>query len=220
MDIKEQIKNIKTQLRLAMNGPVSQSMRESGFSYKLNFGVELPRIKSIAAGYEQNSTLALELWKEDIRECKILASLLMPVDTFFMDMAELWVEQIDNIEIAQLTVMNLFQKLPYAPALSFKWISDDREFVQTCGFLVIARLLMQKGDMDERSGSEFLDQAICAAVSGKYNVRSAALLAIKKYMNNEEQSFKVCRMVEHLTDSKDENELILYNMVREKVNEG
>ena len=57
IDTKEQLhqrlKDIKTQLRLSMNGAVSQSMREKGLVYKLNFGVELPRIKGIAAGYEK-----------------------------------------------------------------------------------------------------------------------------------------------------------------------
>ena len=70
MDIKEQLKDIKTQLRLSMNGAVSQSMREKGLLYKLNFGVELPRIKMIAEGYEKNHDLAQALWKENIRECK------------------------------------------------------------------------------------------------------------------------------------------------------
>ena len=35
MDINEQLKDIKTQLRLSMNGAVSQSMREKGLVYKL-----------------------------------------------------------------------------------------------------------------------------------------------------------------------------------------
>ena len=48
MDIKEQLKDIKTQLRLSMNGAVSQSMREKGLVYKLNFGVEIPRIKTVS----------------------------------------------------------------------------------------------------------------------------------------------------------------------------
>ena len=51
MDVKEQLKDIKTQLRLSMNGAVSQSMREKGLVYKLNFGVALPRIKMIAGNY-------------------------------------------------------------------------------------------------------------------------------------------------------------------------
>lgn len=124
MDVKEQLKDIKTQLRLSMNGVVSQSMREKGLDYKLNFGVELPRIKSIAAAYEKNHDLAQALWKENIRECKILAGLLQPIDTFFPEIADIWVEDIRNIEIAELTCMNLFQNLPYAPAKTFQWIAD------------------------------------------------------------------------------------------------
>ena len=125
MDVKEQLKDIKTQLRLSMNGVVSQSMREKGLDYKLNFGVELPRIKSIAAAYEKNHDLAQALWKENIRECKILAGLLQPIDTFFPEIADIWVEDIRNIEIAELTCMNLFQNLPYAPAKTFQWIADE-----------------------------------------------------------------------------------------------
>ena len=115
MDIKEQLKDIKTQLRLSMNGAVSQSMREKGLVYKLNFGVELPRIKMIAEGYEKNHDLAQALWKEEIRECKILAGMLQPIETFYPEIADIWVENIRNIEIAELTCMNLFQHLPYAP---------------------------------------------------------------------------------------------------------
>ena len=72
MDIKEQLKDIKTQLRLSMNGAVSQSMREKGLVYKLNFGVELPRIKMIAESYEKNHDLAQDLWKEEIRDSRHL----------------------------------------------------------------------------------------------------------------------------------------------------
>ena len=127
MDIKEQLKDIKTQLRLSMNGAVSQSMREKGLVYKLNFGVELPRIKMIAEGYEKNHDLAQALWKEEIRECKILAGMLQPIETFYPEIADIWVENIRNIEIAELTCMNLFQHLPYAPAKSFHWIADSAD---------------------------------------------------------------------------------------------
>ena len=65
--LRQQLKDIKTRLRLSMNGAVSQSMREKGLVYKLNFGVELPRIKSIAADYEKDHSLAQALWKEDIK---------------------------------------------------------------------------------------------------------------------------------------------------------
>ena len=108
MDLHEQLKDIKTQLHLSMNGAVSQSMREKGLVYKLNFGVELPRIKGIAAAYEKDHALAQALWKEDIRECKILAGLLQPVETFLPEIADIWVDTMPTVEIAELTSMNLF----------------------------------------------------------------------------------------------------------------
>lgn len=217
MDIKEQLKEIKTQLRLSMNGVVSQSMREKGLVYKLNFGVELPRIKVIAADYEPNHDLAQALWKEDIRECKILAAMLQPVETFFPEIADIWVEDIKNIEIAELTCMNLFQRLPYAPAKSFHWIADEQEYVQVCGFLTAARLLAKRGDMTERAAGELLDQAVCAVHSESHPVRNAALLVVRKYMqHSEEHAFQVCRLVEGWADSALEAEQILYNMVKEE----
>jgi 3-methyladenine DNA glycosylase AlkD len=224
IDTKEQLhqrlKDIKTQLRLSMNGAVSQSMREKGLVYKLNFGVELPRIKGIAAGYEKDHSLAQALWKEDIRECKILAGLLQPVESFLPEIADIWVEDIRNIEIAELTCMNLFQHLPYAPAKSFHWIASEDEYTQVCGFLTIARLLMKKGDMTERASGELLDQAICAVHSDSYHVRNAALLVIRKYMqHSEEHAFQVCRLVEGMADSTLEGEQMLYNMVKEETEE-
>lgn len=217
IDIKEQLKAIKTQLRLSMNGAVSQSMREKGLAYKLNFGVELPRIKMIAGGFEKSHGLAQALWKEEIRECKILAGMLQPIETFYPEIADIWVEDIRNIEIAELTCMNLFQHLPYAPAKSFHWMADEREYIQTCGFLTAARLLMKKGDMTERASGELLDQAICAVHSDSFHVRNAALLVIRKYMqHSEEHAFQVCRLVEGMADSDSKSEQMLYNMVREE----
>ena len=215
MDLHEQLKDIKTLFRLAMNGAVSQSMREKGLVYKLNFGVELPRIKQIAARYEPNHELAQALWKEDIRECKILATLLQPVETFLPEIADIWVESIRNIEMAELASMNLFCRLPYAPQKSLQWMADEREYVQVCGFLTAARLLMQKGDVDGRTENELLDQAIAAFLSGSYHVRNAAAAVIRRFMqHSRENAFRMCRRVEAMKDSASPDEQLLYNLVK------
>ena len=215
MDLHEQLKDIKTQFRLAMNGAVSQSMREKGLVYKLNFGVELPRIKQIAARYEPDHELAQALWKEDIRECKILATLLQPVETFLPEIADIWVESIRNIEMAELASMNLFCRLPYAPQKSLQWMADEREYVQVCGFLTAARLLMQKGDVDGRTENELLDQSIAAFLSGSYHVRNAAAAVIRRFMqHSRENAFRMCRRVEAMKDSASPDEQLLYNLVK------
>lgn len=214
MDLHEQLKDIKTQLRLSMNGAVSQSMREKGLVYKLNFGVELPRIKGIAAAYEKNHTLAQALWKEDIRECKILAGLLQPVETFLPEIADIWIDTMPTVEIAELTSMNLFQHLPYAPAKAFRWIADERELAQVCGFLTIARLLQKKGDMEDRVANEFLDQAVSCFLAGSYAVRNAVAAALRRFMeHSEEHAFRACRCVDGMKDSSSEGEHLLYEVV-------
>ena len=106
--LQNELKEIRTQLRLAMNGVISTSMREKGIVYKLNFGVPLPEIKQIATTHKPNSELAAALWKEDIREFKILASFLQPVDEFSSQEAKQWVKEIPYLEIAEQCSHNLF----------------------------------------------------------------------------------------------------------------
>lgn len=171
-----------------MNGMVSQSMREKGMEYKLNFGIEYPRIKEIAAGYEPDHELAQALWKENIRECKILAGLLQPADTFYPEIADIWIEGMDYPELAEYTVMNLFQRLPYASEVVSRWMADEREMFQLCGFLLMARLLMKGERLNERAEAEFLDQA-CTAVEGDCGpVQKAASVALRKYAHQSREN--------------------------------
>ena len=219
-DTHETLRAIKARFRLFMNGPVSQSMREKGLVYKLNFGVELPRIKGIAAAYEKNHTLAQALWKEDIRECKILAGLLQPVETFLPEIADIWIDTMPTVEIAELTSMNLFQHLPYAPSKSFQWIASEQPFVQICGYLTIARLLQKRGEMAERVENEFLDQAVTAFLCGNYPLRQAVVTALRCYMRQgDEQAFSVCRRVERFAQATAEAEQQLYSVVQTEVSD-
>ena len=202
MDTKEQIKEIKKQFRLFMNGVVSQSMREKGLEYKINFGIELPRLKEIAAKFEKNHDVAQALWKENIRECKILAGLLQPLDTFYPEIADIWVEDMHYPEIADLTCMNLFQHLPYASEKAFQWIADEGEYFQYCGYMILARLLMQGNEMNERAENELIDQALAALQSEGTLVCRGASTALRRYASQRvENAKKLLKMLVPLAGS-------------------
>lgn len=173
-----------------MNGPVSQSMRERGIDYKVNFGIEYPRIKEIAAEYPVSHELAQALWKENIRECKIMAGLLQPVETFYPEIAEIWIEDMRYPELAEYTVMNLFQRLPYGSEIVFAWIADEREYFQLCGFLLMARLLGKGLILNERAEAEFLDQSLASLGSEYLTVRRAMALALRKFAEQSESNHK------------------------------
>lgn len=178
----ETVREIKGKLRLFMNGVLSQSLREKGLKYRLIFGVELPRLKEIAAGYEESHDLAQALWKEDIRECKILAAYLQPTDSFAPELADFWMESISNTELADYVCMALFRRLPYASQKAFQWIASENRMEAYTGFRLMSHLFtLLRAEMNERSRNEFLDQAQTALQSNDLLIKQAAQSALDRY---------------------------------------
>lgn len=179
--MNEQIKEIKQSFRLMMDGSVAQSMRDKGVDYHLNWGATLPRLRQKADEIGKNYELAIALWKENVRECKILATMIMPADEILPEVVDIWMEQTDTIEIAEQAAMNLYRYLPYAPVKAFEWIASDRDLYQLCGFHVLSRLFMNHQEPNERGINEFLDQAHVALQSKNVSVRKAALNSLNRF---------------------------------------
>lgn len=181
MDINEQVKQIKQSFRQMMDGAVSKSMRNKGLDYKLNWGATLPRLREMAQETGPNYPLAIALWKEDVRECKILATMLMPADEMLPEVCDIWMEQVPSQEIAEQAAFNLFQHLPYAPEKAYQWIASDQEYCQLCGFHVLSRLFMNRQEPNERGINEFLDQAQVALLGSSMSVRKAAMQSVLRF---------------------------------------
>ena len=97
-------------------------MRDKGLGYKLNWGVPFYELKKMAEEYGKDYDLAIELWKEDIRECKILATLIMPADKMLPEITDLWMEQVQSQEMAEMLAFNLLQHVDYAPVIAYQWM--------------------------------------------------------------------------------------------------
>ncbi|MBQ9284726.1 MAG: DNA alkylation repair protein [Bacteroidaceae bacterium] len=181
--VDEAIQAIKTDLRAAMNGVAAKSFRQSGTAYRLVYGVELPRLRSIAAEYKADRRLALALWNDNIRETRMLAVMLFPIEEFDADMADLWAEALrrDEAELAGLLVMDLLAAAPYASEKAFRWMADEREVLQLCGFLLMTRLFMQGAELSQTAEAEFLDQATATLPTDYLPLRKAVTNALLRY---------------------------------------
>lgn len=171
---------IKADLHAAMNGVAAQSLRQSGATYRLIYGVDLPRLRSIAADYRPDRKLALALWNDNIRETRMLAILLCPPAEFDSNLADLWVESLrrEESDLAGLLVMDLIAHAPYAVDKAFEWMAAERETYQLCGFLTSTRLLMQGVQFSESAEAEIIDQAASALPSTYQPLRRAAANAL------------------------------------------
>ena len=195
MDIHDVIKEIKQSFRQMMDGSVAQSMRDKGLNYHLNWGATLPRLKAKAEELKaeelkansQEPTaksqydLAIALWKENVRECKILATMLMPPEKMLPEVCDIWMEQVPSQEIAEQAAFNLWQYLPYAPEKAYQWIACDQEYYQLCGFHVLSRLFMNGQEPNERGINEYIDQALSALQGPYMSVRKAAMQSMVRF---------------------------------------
>ena len=177
----EKLKKIKQSFRQMMDGSIAQSMRDKGVKYHLNWGATLPRLREMADEYGQDYNLALALWKENIRECKILATMMMPPHEILPEIVDIWMEQTETQEIAEQAAMNLYRHLPYAPEKAYQWIASDRPLYQLCGFHVLSRLFMNGQEPNERGINEFVDQALAAINGSELMVRKAAYNSLQRF---------------------------------------
>jgi len=179
--VQEQVKEIKQSFRLLMDGKTAQSMRDKGVEYKLNWGASIPMLQEKAREIGKDYDLAIELWKADVRECKILATMIMPVNEMLPEVVDIWMEQTISQEIAEQASFNLYQHLPYAAEKAYQWIASDKELYQLCGFHILTRLFMNKQEPNERGINEFIDQAIVALQSPSLIVRKAAMQSMIRF---------------------------------------
>ncbi len=181
VDVQTTVKEIKRGFMLQMNGVASASMREKGIDKYLNWGIQLPELKDIAKKYGRDYDLAIALWKENVRECKILATLIMPHERMSADLISVWMEQTLTLEIAEYATFNVYQYVDNASIFAFRWIASEHELEQVCGYHLLAALFKRGAEPDERDLNEFIDQAVSALGGETMPVKHAAMNALNAF---------------------------------------
>ena len=189
----QKLMKIKRSFRLLMSGPTSQSMTQKGLGYKINWGVPFIELKKMALEYGKDYELAIELWKEDIRECKILATLIMPAKKMLPEITDIWMEQVKSQEMAEMLAFNLLQHVDYAPAIAYEWIATDKTLYEIAGFQLLARLFANGQEANERGINEFLDQAAVALQGDNMGIKHAAANCVLRFADLGEEYEKIAR---------------------------
>lgn len=190
-EIQNTVKKIKQGFSLQMNGVASRSMREKGVQGYLNWGLQLPALKNIAAEYDKDFDLAIALWKENVRECKILATLLMPAEKMDSDLISVWMEQTQTQEIAEYAAFNVYQYAENASLYAYMWIASDDKLTQICGYNVLSGLFRRGSEPNERDINEFVDQALSALDDESVAVRHAAMNSLNSFSAMGEMQQKI-----------------------------
>ncbi|MBR5455502.1 MAG: DNA alkylation repair protein [Bacteroidaceae bacterium] len=183
LSIHETIKEIKKEFRLSMNGVVSTLQRRQGLDYRINFGIEVPRLKRIAAKFPHDEELARTLWKENIRECKLLAIYLLPEASYPL-VAEEWIAETRFTEIADLLSMHILYRIPEAAEKALEWTGRKEGLFPHCGYMTLTHLFRSGHGLENTEEEKFLDNITTVfAVESSTTLRRNAYNSLLHYID-------------------------------------
>ena len=185
--VDDDVKKIKRSFRLFMNGVASSSMRDKGLEYKINWGIPVTRLRDMAAQYAPSVALAERLWESDVRECKILATLLMPAERFSEPMALSWLSACNNQEMVEMLVFNLVQNMPGVETFVVSLLCSDEHNAPLAALHLVSRLVARQNVafMTDEVVSSFAQLVIKALNGTDAVLKHAALNSVTRYVDRE-----------------------------------
>lgn len=112
-------------------------------------GVAVPDMRKLAKQLGKNHKLALELWKTQIPEARIVAAMIDEPEKLTEKQMEEWVKAINSWDICDQVCMNLFEKTPLAWKKIFDWSKREEEFVKRTAFALIACLAWHNKEAED-----------------------------------------------------------------------
>lgn len=174
------LKTILKEIRAKENGPAVDAMENMGMKYNKNFGVSLFDLKIIAKKYHPNSKLANTLRNKNIRETRILAEMIEDVNSVTESEADSIVNNINTIELAEQTSINLLEKLTFADKKVIEWINSENDFVVTTGFILLSRIALINKEKQDDYFISFLNTAIICSDKESIFVRKSVARALRQ----------------------------------------
>lgn len=187
---REVIRNIKKELRLFMNGVTSVQQRRLGMEYNIIFGVSIPHLKEIAGKFQKDEEVARTLWKENIRESKLLAIMLLP-ESCYDDVAEQWIGECRYRENADHLAHNILCRLPDAARKALDWINSPEDLYCYSGYLTLSHLFRAGSTLDPEQEKIFFS-TVKRHLATQQNCKAQALNALTLYCADDEEKIRHC----------------------------
>lgn len=153
-------KEIINKLESLKNPENIAGMARFGIVTKKAFGISAPVLKDLAKEIKKQTTdrhkLALELWKTEIHEARIIAYLIDDPKQVTESQMDKWVKDFDNWAICDGTCGHLFCRTDFAYQKVFEWSESKEEFTKRAGIVLIAWLAVHDKKADDAKIAKFL----------------------------------------------------------------
>ena len=211
MELRERVRKVKEMLRLSMDGSTAARLRHLG--YKLTFGVTYPRLRELTVEIEPDAELAESLWGLRQRETMLIATIIMPTECCTPEVADRWVSEAFNEEIAEYLSRNLLIRLDYAGNI-VESLADATEWQKMLiGYSLHSRLLM-----NDKATDAMIERYLSKTVDDVHNTDKRALSAIAFFLKQVARRVQYLDRVKTIVVQLKTSESISAQWVAEEVN--
>lgn len=162
------------------NPKAIEGMAKYGITPEKVYGVSIPNLRKIAKEIGVDHKLAQQLWETDVRETRILSSMIDDPDLVTEEQMEGWAEDFNYWEICDQCCNNLFKKTEFAYMKATEWSSDDKEFVKRAGFVLMATLAVSDKKADDEQFEKFLPIIKKESTDNRNYVKKAVNWALRQ----------------------------------------
>jgi 3-methyladenine DNA glycosylase AlkD len=134
-------KEILERIKSLANPENVVGMARYGINSENTCGVSIPNLRMIAKEIGCNHSLAQQLWKSEIHEAQILATMIDVPAEVSEEQMESWVKDFNSWDICDQCITNLFGKTRFAYKKAVEWSSRKEEFVKRAGFVLMTRFV-------------------------------------------------------------------------------
>lgn len=139
VSVLDKVLDIKVLIKQKSNPKTVERMLSEGYLYKVNYGVSIDDLRLIAKNYMNDHELALALYQDDFRECKIIATLIDNPLAITNEQFDNWAADFNNTEIIDMACSNALCKSKFALVRSLEWCIGDNELFQRAGLILIGK---------------------------------------------------------------------------------
>ena len=180
--VSQEMRLLRKEIALSMNGVLAESLEKQGLSYKRNYGVVVSRLCEIARRHAADSVLAEALWCSGEREFMLLACMLQPHNEFTFDSAKKWLKQVHNVELAEQVSFRLFSRLVFAVDVAEYALQQENEWQKLVALYILPRVVK---NMNEEQRKSLLDKVL-SLLDTEYNLLFQAAVNVMQHFCEEQ----------------------------------
>lgn len=181
------VEEIINKLKKKSNPKNVAGMARFGISSKNTLGVSVVTLRAIGKDIKKETKdkdaihkLALELWKTEIHEARILATIIDIPELVSENQADSWVKDLDSWDTCDQFCMNLMNRTSFAFKKVTDWANRDEEFVRRAGFALVAALTVRDKTATDKQFEKFFPLIKKYSTDERNFVRKAVNWALRQ----------------------------------------